>query len=242
MDKIPFTVNYSTMTLIPPTGLRVLGVKGENRSTRHYFLIDLEKAQCDWDLSTATWEVKYQNALGETGRQVLTDVKEEDGMLTMSFFISASLSKMEGKVFIELCAHGNDGSNHWHVSPYRGTIGNFIKPTCISCDDPKYDIVTQILEMFKKYPDPEDIDGKPISMIVERQEHSSLVTFIQEENVIGQFEVMDGKDGEKGEKGESFTFDDLTPEQKEELKGEKGDPAYTEELTPNDLDKILYGD
>lgn len=231
MKKCPFIIDYETMTLVPPPKTDVLAVKGENMSTKIYFKVDKAEARCEWDLSSGIWEIKYVNACGETGRQVLTDIREgEYGEILLGFSIPDTLTKEAGRVLIELCCWHPELDQHWHVSPYKGKIGNFYKVAQIQPEDPQYDVVDQVLAMFKKYPDPNSIVGRPVDIETERLEKSSIVTFLQDYNEIGQIEVFDGIDGK------SFTFEDLTPEQKEELKGETGE---TKEIDIADLDEIM---
>lgn len=191
-SRMEITVDYVNKKLIVPADLNVPAVKGDKDSRRLYFRVS--KKPDDMDLSSATFEIKYCNALKETGRQMLTDVTADGDELTMSFLIPATFAKQSGKASIQLCAHSAD--KHWHISPYEVTVGEFIEVSEITEDDPKYDIVTQLLNAYTAS------GGNPGSL-----GGTSGMTQAQ-------------ADARYVKKGDPIT---LTETQKAELKGAKGD-------------------
>lgn len=153
-----FSINYKNKTLIPPEEIGVFAIKGENKSTRYYFEIDTNLAKCDWDLKKGAWSVKYKNAKGETGEQILTDVLTASNLIRASFLIPGTLTKESGIVSIELCCTLASEDKHWHISPFECKVGPFINVSEITADDPKYDAINQMIGWFQKYPDPTNLN------------------------------------------------------------------------------------
>lgn len=79
-------------------------------------------------------------------------------------------------------------------------------------------IADQVSELRK------EVDGNKIAAAFVDKTGELLLT-LESSAIIkcGHVRGEDGKDGKDGIDGKSFTFDDLTPEQRELLKGEKGD-------------------
>lgn len=142
------TVDYVNKKLIVPDAYKLAGVKGDKDSRKMKFRV--KKKPDELDLSSATVEIKYANALGETGRYGVTDKATSGDEVTFSFPIPQTLAKESGLVSIELCAHSSDNSKHWHISPSLFEIGDWVEVTEITTDDPKYDIVALLLEAYEK--------------------------------------------------------------------------------------------
>lgn len=230
------TVDYINKVLIVPNDLKVAGVKGDKDSRRLHFRV--VKKPDELDLMQAVIEVKYANALGETGRQMVTDAVETDGEVTFSFLIPATLAKEKGTASIQLCAHTDDA--HWHISPYQITIGDFVEVSEITEDDPKYDIVTQLLNAYQNAGgQPGEVTGGMTVAQADARYYKKTDT-INVTLTDAQKAELKGEKGDKGDTGETgpkgdtgpqgpkgedgtMTFADLTDEQKASLKGEKGD-------------------
>lgn len=138
------TVNYANKSLIIPENYKIAGIKGDNNARRLYFRI--LRQPDDLDLSKGAIEVKYRNALGETGRYLADDVRIEGRDVTFSFLMPATITKERGRVQIQVCGHVDD--RHQHLSPANLTIGDFIEITEITKDDPKYDIIVELLNAY----------------------------------------------------------------------------------------------
>lgn len=141
-DRQYITYDEADKKLVAPAGMKKVAVMGDDTSRYLYFRIP--KAPEGDDLSALVWEVKYKNADGETGRSLV--VPSEDGnSLTFVFAIPPTLAKRSGDILVELCAHSPD--MHWHASPITLTVGEWFEVSEITKDDPKYDIIDQLLEL-----------------------------------------------------------------------------------------------
>lgn len=242
-NKIEIEVDYDTKVMIVPREMKTIGVEGDADTRRIYYRV--KKTPQSIDFSTYIWTVKYQNALDEVGEQVLEDVRAEGEDLTMSFLIPATLCKKGGTVYLGLCASDADQKKHWHVGTTKHKIAFFVSGKRITKDDPKYDILDQLLKAV--YGDKITLadlagvkDGVSPIVTMTPAENGFTLTVTDEEGEKSHF-IRDGEnlhyedltDAQKLEiKGDPFTFDDFTAEQLAQLKGE---PFRYEDFTQEQL-------
>lgn len=191
MRTSPFTIDYSSMTLIPPTGMEAITVKGNSRSDKIYFKIELRKTKCPWDLNEAIWEVTFKNPLKQKSSLIaekLEPYEGEEDIIRLSVGIPSTFSRKVGYGEIELCAM-NQYNEHWHVSPVKMKIAEYFQREPICPGDPHYDTLNQIYQMFAKYPDPEDLVTESIEMTVTTDEFGTIATFYQDGNSIGSIRI-----------------------------------------------------
>ncbi len=221
-------IDYDSKTMIVPRGLKTIGVEGDADTRRIHYR--LKKKPQDIDLSSYVWKVTYKNALGETGEQALGDIAADGDDLTMSFLIPATLCKKSGNVELALCAYDSENGKHWHIASTTHKIARYLTAERITKDDPKYDILDQILRA---------VYGEKITLgdLAGVEDGFSPVVVMEPDTNGFTLKITD-KDGEKSHfirDGENLHFEDLTDEQKLEI---KGDPFTFEDFTDEQLQSI----
>lgn len=145
-------VNYRTKHLDVPDGLSIVGVKGDQDSRRLHFR--MQKISDEIDLSESNILINYVNALDQTGEYLVEDAELDGEDVVFTFLIPAALTKKAGKVSIEV--HVISGDKFWNIAPYLFNIAEFHETDTIAEDDPKYDIVEQLIKRLNDI----NVEGK----------------------------------------------------------------------------------
>lgn len=145
-------VNYRTKHLDVPDGLSIVGVKGDQDSRRLHFR--MQKISDEIDLSESNILINYVNALDQTGEYLVEDAELDGEDIVFTFLIPVALTKKAGKVSIEV--HVISGDKFWNIAPHLFNIAEFHETDTIAEDDPKYDIVEQLIKRVNDI----NVDGK----------------------------------------------------------------------------------
>lgn len=143
------TIDHTQKIFTLPQDFGKAGVRGDDNGRRIYFEMPFEMDEISPYSEHTTVEIQYRNAMGETGRYQVPKSEVMDNTnrnYTCSFPIPATLTKYEGEAEIQLCLRTDDGKKEWHISPVKVLIGPFFDCEVITEDDPKYDIVAQLMD------------------------------------------------------------------------------------------------
>lgn len=142
-------IDHTQKVFTLPQDFGKAGVRGDDNGRRIYFEMPYEMDEIAPYSEHTTVEIQYKNAMGETGRYQVPKSEVMDNTnrnYTCSFPIPATLTKYEGEAEIQLCLRTDDGKKEWHISPVKVMIGPFFDCEVITEDDPKYDIVAQLMD------------------------------------------------------------------------------------------------
>lgn len=142
------TIDYSQKILVLPQDFGKAGVRGDDNGRRIYFQMPNQMDEIAPWSEHCYVEIQYKNAQGETGRYLVSGselTNHDQNEYICSFPIPATLAKYEGEAEIQLCIRTVDGSKEWHISPVKILIGPFFDCEVITEEDPKYDIVAELM-------------------------------------------------------------------------------------------------
>lgn len=143
------TIDHTEKVMVLPQDFGKAGVRGDDNGRRIYFQMPNQMDEISSWSEHCYVEIQYRNARGETGRQFITgsELKDPDNNeYICSFLMPATLTKYEGEAEIQLCIRTMDGTKEWHISPVKILIGPFFDCEVITEDDPKYDIVSELID------------------------------------------------------------------------------------------------
>lgn len=123
LDELYCTIDVESREISIPPGLEIVGVESDENVTVRKFIMPYEYD--DFDLSTFSCRVNFENADGTKGVYSVTDAVKSDGDIVFSWMLSRTAMAKAGALKFVICMikHTPDGkaTNEWN-----STQGQFI--------------------------------------------------------------------------------------------------------------------
>ena len=118
-------VDIDTRQVMIPESQQVFGVESDEDVEVKHIVIDGRYAD-GTDLSTFTFRVNYQNANGDKGTYLVTELKVNDSSIELDWVIGRQVVAYKGTIAFIVCAYTIDSSsviqNEWNSTLGKGTV------------------------------------------------------------------------------------------------------------------------